>query len=1058
MPRAARAPRQDVPFEQKLVLNQYLLSRFCAQTFAELAEGLKEPEYEERDEENRTRLATVLMQRCARWEGADPPGPTADRLRAYDERIVAHTDTISAQRGERIRWKYFQYLALLFTEMYLDEYFDHPTLLLERLNARVAAFNADKEPRNQVKDFVANDLRKLAFWMATGSGKTLLMHVNLLQFRDYLERHGQTGELNRIILLTPNEGLSAQHREEFAKSGIAAEIFQKEARSLFTGHMVEILDVNKLDETSGDKTVAVDAFEGNNLVLVDEGHRGAAGDAWKARRDRLCRDGFSFEYSATFGQAVRAASGTKQVALTNEYAKCILFDYSYKYFYGDGYGKEYQIVNLPDTHEENRQAYLVAGLLAFYQQQRYFLDHQRELQPYGIERPLWVFVGSSVTKQTNDRDRSDTQEILHFLARFARERAESIALLDMLASGRTPFHIGSRDIFADKFPYIVGMGMTGAALYDAILGTFFNATGGARMHLRAISGAEGEIEASLGNNPAFGVINIGAARDFLNLYDDTDDPAITVDPARLGESLFDALNAPASRVNLLVGSRKFTEGWNSWRVSAMGLMNVGRNEGTQIIQLFGRGVRLWGLDGSLKRSMPVPAGAPIPPPQIGIAETLNVYGVRADYMDRFKEYLRAEGLPTNDDEREITVPVRTRIPAGTLKMVRLKNDETFAAHGPGFDLGGPPDEFRERKIPLDWYTKLEIHESKAGSTASALPNETTLGPLHLAFLDFDRLYFDLVAYKRARGWHAMRVTKAVIQAVLEDGRWYTLKAPPDALRVYGDDLRAKRQQWQEMALALLKKYCDRYYKMKQEEFESTRREYRMLDEADTNFFPVYTFDVREEQQGIIATLEKTIAALETDTFSREHLHGLELFDFTRHLYYPLVCIEGTDVKVKPVALNKDEMRFVDDLAAYYLGRQDQFKGRELYLLRNLTRGKGVGFFEAGNFYPDFIMWLVDGTRQYITFVDPKGIVHLNADSPKLLFYETVKAVETRLSDETVILNSFIIAGTSYDEVKDWMTKDAFAERHVFFLKEDSKTYIGKMFDSILHPSTAPTLS
>ena len=27
----------------------------------------------------------------------------------------------------------------------------------------------------------------------------------------------------------------------------------------------------------GDKTVAVDAFEGNNLVLVDEGHRGASG-------------------------------------------------------------------------------------------------------------------------------------------------------------------------------------------------------------------------------------------------------------------------------------------------------------------------------------------------------------------------------------------------------------------------------------------------------------------------------------------------------------------------------------------------------------------------------------------------------------------------------------------------------------------------------------------------------------------------------------------------------------------------------------------------------------
>lgn len=34
----------------------------------------------------------------------------------------------------------------------------------------------------------------------------------------------------------------------------------------------------------------------------------------------------------------------------------------------------------------------------------------------------------------------------------------------------------------------------------------------------------------------------------------------------------------------------------------MGLMNVGRTEGSEIIQLFGRGVRLKGHGSSLKRS------------------------------------------------------------------------------------------------------------------------------------------------------------------------------------------------------------------------------------------------------------------------------------------------------------------------------------------------------------------------------------------------------------------------------------------------------------------------
>jgi len=87
--------------------------------------------------------------------------------------------------------------------------------------------------------------------------------------------------------------------------------------------------------------VSVDCFEGNNLVLVDEGHRGASGSEWLDKRNRLCEEGFSFEYSATFGQAVK---GNRQ--LEQQYAKCILFNYSYKYFYRDGYGKEYSILNL----------------------------------------------------------------------------------------------------------------------------------------------------------------------------------------------------------------------------------------------------------------------------------------------------------------------------------------------------------------------------------------------------------------------------------------------------------------------------------------------------------------------------------------------------------------------------------------------------------------------------------------------------------------------------------------------------------------------------------------
>src|SRR6185312_12455165 len=109
-----------------------------------------------------------------------------------------------------IVWKYFQYLTLLFTEIYLDRYFRDPIALLQALNTQIALYNADKPEADQIASLDAEQeawtqLNKVAYWSATGSGKTLLMHANILQYQFYLDRHDRRHELNRIILLTPNE-------------------------------------------------------------------------------------------------------------------------------------------------------------------------------------------------------------------------------------------------------------------------------------------------------------------------------------------------------------------------------------------------------------------------------------------------------------------------------------------------------------------------------------------------------------------------------------------------------------------------------------------------------------------------------------------------------------------------------------------------------------------------------------------------------------------------------------------------------------------------------------
>ena len=109
-------------------------------------------------------------------------------------------------------------------------------------------------------------------------------------------------------------------------------------------------------------------------------------------------------------------------------------------------------------------------------------------------------------------------------------------------------------------------------------------------------------------------------------------------------------------VKFLIGSRKFVEGWSSFRVSTLGLLQIGRNAGTQVIQLFGRGVRLAGVGGRLKRAGFVPTLGPHPE-GIELGETLYVFGVKAEYVQTWLETLSREGMPT----QSMVVPVKVRV-------------------------------------------------------------------------------------------------------------------------------------------------------------------------------------------------------------------------------------------------------------------------------------------------------------------------------------------------------------------------------------------------------------
>lgn len=1067
----SRANNQpEVTFARKLVLNQWLLSLFNIKRFEDLAEHLRNQALEGLDENNIHHFHHALTAQLFNLTQL----PT-ELLLEYDQNIVKHTQRLNERRitrgDEPIVWKYFQYLTLLFTEIYLDRYFRDPQALLKELNAQVALYNTDKPEADQIAPFDETveswpQINKLAFWMATGSGKTLLMHANILQYQYALEKHGRGGELNRTLLLTPNEGLSQQHLREFQTAGIDAELFNKDGRGLFSGRAVEILEVTKLREDMGDKTIAIDAFEGNNLVLVDEGHRGASGGeegVWMDARKRLCEKGFSFEYSATFGQAVKG-----KPKLTELYAKSTLFDYSYRYFYGDGFGKDYQILNLDkETQQNHLELYLVACLLSFYQQQRLYREHGMTIRPFNIEKPLWIFVGGSVTATLATRDASDIIEILQFLARYVKDRSASIQRIERVLNQGLETATG-KNLFAGRFTYLNMCGLSPAQVFEETLATLFHAPGGGQLYVENLKGATGEVALRLGaENEAFGVINVGDDAKLLKLCEEN---GLATGDREFTGSLFHEINNAHSTVNLLIGSKKFTEGWSSWRVSTMGLMNVGKGEGAQIIQLFGRGVRLkgYGDPWSLKRTgkVQLPDGMNRPK-HIGLLETLGIFGIHADYMAQFRDFLLEEGLKVNEDQIEFLLPVIKNLGTQKLKTIRLKKTingvstefgDAFRKLGPVPTLTLPDAYLQKNQVVLNWYPKIKAMKSAGvvGGDGDAVPNQTHLTKKHLAFLDLDRMYFELERFKAERGWYNLNISRDEIGPLLEEQSWYQLLIPADEMAF---DSFEKVRLWEEIALSLLKKYTEHYYTFRKREWEEPYLEYQDLALNDPNLLgvgetaedPYYRIVIEQSQEEIVAKLEELKGLIEKGTLKPWEFHGLKAIWFGQHLYQPLLYLDQKIVEISPVALNKGEKQFVEDLKTFHDGAGTYLSGKELYLLRNLSKGRGVGFFEAGNFHPDFILWLLAGDKQYVIFVDPKGIRNIGATDPKVQFYETIKEIERRLGDPNILLNSFIISSTPSHTMKMLWGKDKkeMNERHILFQEEDQDTYIKSMLETAL---------
>jgi hypothetical protein len=518
-------------------------------------------------------------------------------------------------------------------------------------------------------------------------------------------------------------------------------------------------------------------------------------------------------------------------------------------------------------------------------------------------------------------------------------------------------------------------------------------------------GCDGElglrVPAPIGKaKPYFGVVNIGDVASFKKHI--SEQLGIETKPDSFTSSLFGAIQSTSSSVNLLIGAKKFIEGWSSWRVSTMGLLNIGKGEGPQVIQIFGRGVRLRGKSRSLKRSAVLLKEGPHPH-GIEKLETLYIFGWNADFVDRFRDMLAKEQVmqevaintyPLFDSKLKLPIP-RTKTGYDVKR-------ETWTAIPQ--DLG----------IVVDLTPRFSaLAGAEAGGGVVGTSHKLTFDESTLALLDVNTLYSRLLQYKSTRSYDNFFIPRGSIHEILKKCE----------ARISSYDS-SNPLVIMEAADRALRAFLDRFVSRNERRAESHQLEPGYLFAKEQSV----QYRVRTSSEQLHKNLALLLRKATTELKKTCLTQPLPRLHIEKHLYSPLLLDPEScgvkELKVSPPGLLENEKKLLEGIYEYWAShRMDEaVKDLEIYLLRNLPK-VGVGFFRESGFYPEFILWILNRSTAavHVRFLESHGMHHDGLFGANLSKIESLKELSTLskradFKKSRMTLDGFILTSTKKSEI------------------------------------------
>ncbi len=547
-------------------------------------------------------FAQEILELPVDWEVVDDNFSKEKRLFDYQEEALTN--------ALKVLYKYFEEwkedkseLAEIYEDLEIYEELNinlkkhkHSELLKEFFTVEI------DENGNEIIPF-REFANRMSFWMATGSGKTLIIIKLIDILHTLMER--KLIPKREILFLTYREDLLQAFKklvEEFNKARpmnkqirlVSLKNYEEEKKYGVLGRRVFIYRSDLLSDEKKENILNFRDFLssedekpfGDWYLILDEAHKG---DKEESKRQViysiLSQKGFLFNFSATFTSPIDIVTTVYNLNLSE--------------FISKGYGKQIYVSqeeakafkDKEDFRETEKRKIILKTLIMLSAIKKAY-DRVKERDLY--HNPLLIYLVNSV----NVKD-SDLKLVFNELAKLGKSIDENLfeeckqELIKELRNAK--YTLGDKSMSLGFFEEFLN-DLSVRDIYKYV----YNSSGGGNIEYIVNPDNKQELALKLDNSDSpFALVRIGDItkwiKEFLVGYKENETFRET--------GFFETLNDKDSPINILMGSRAFYEGWDSNRPNVITFINIGTGTDAKkfVLQAIGRGIRIEPLQNKRKR-------------------------------------------------------------------------------------------------------------------------------------------------------------------------------------------------------------------------------------------------------------------------------------------------------------------------------------------------------------------------------------------------------------------------------------------------------------------------